>query len=64
VANLSPQFDANTNVFQSQALSFLSRCRGEKPAMPYATGDEGATLMKILDAVYASSKVGREMAIR
>jgi len=47
--------------FQQQARTFIAACRGECP--PAATGREGITLMKLLDAVYASSEKGKEVTI-
>ncbi|HUS47231.1 MAG TPA: Gfo/Idh/MocA family oxidoreductase [Phycisphaerae bacterium] len=62
VADIAPQFDAGANFFDTQARKFLAACRGECP--PAATGDEGVTVMKLIDAIYASSKKGREVPIR
>jgi predicted dehydrogenase len=63
IADIAPQYNANVNLFESQARSFAARCRGEEPAEPYATGEEGVTMMKVIDAVYASGKNGKEVRI-
>jgi predicted dehydrogenase len=60
-ADISPQFDANANLFECQARSFVAAIRGEQP--PAATGAEGVTLMKLIDAIYASSERGVEIRI-
>ncbi len=47
--------------FHAQARKFAAACRGEdKPA---ATAAEGVTVMKTIDAVYASSESNREIEI-
>lgn len=58
-ANITPQFNAAANVFESQAKAFVSAIRGEQP--PAATGAEGVTVMKLIDSIYASSRQGREI---
>lgn len=58
-ADLSPQFDANTNAFESQARAFVAAIRGEQP--PAASGPEGVTVMKLIDSIYASSERGCEI---
>ena len=62
VADLSPKFPENANRFQAQAKAFIAACRREAP--PAATIDEGHMVMKVIDAIYASSKANREVAIR
>ncbi len=59
--NIAPQFDTNVNIFEAQANSFVSACRGEAP--PAATAEQGVTLMRVLDAIYASSESNKEIAI-
>jgi len=61
-ADIQPQFNANSDGFQSQAKAFIAACRGE--AKPAATGEQGVVVMKLIDAVYASSKAGKEVPIR
>lgn len=61
VANIAPQIDNSGNMFHRQAALFIKACRGECP--PAATAEEGLTIMKLIDAVYASSASGREVAI-
>ena len=48
--------------FQKEARAFIAACRGEAP--PAATGEEGVTVLKLIDAIYASSKANKEVAIR
>lgn len=60
IVDLTPQTREDDR-FQSQARSFVAACRGECP--PAATGQEGVTVMKLIDAVYASSEQGKEVAI-
>ncbi|OGV58987.1 MAG: hypothetical protein A2X49_14925 [Lentisphaerae bacterium GWF2_52_8] len=61
IADVNPQYADNENRFHLQAQKFIAACRGECP--PAATGKEGLTNMKLIDAVYASSKAGREVKI-
>jgi predicted dehydrogenase len=62
IADISPKYNDKANNFETQARKFLAACRGETP--PAATAREGLTVMKLIDAVYASSEEGREVAIR
>ena len=61
-ADLLPKFDARGNPYEAQARSFAAACRGDAP--PAATAAEGVAVMKLIDAVYASSRSGQEVAIR
>jgi len=61
VANISPLIGNSANSFHCQADIFIKACRGECP--PAATAEEGLMVMKLIDAVYASSASGREVAI-
>ena len=61
VADICPKFNAKANIFHLQARSFVDACRGKCP--PAATGDQGVTVMKLIDAIYASSEANREVAI-
>lgn len=58
-ADISPLFDANANIFESQARAFVAAIRGEQP--PAASGPEGVTVMKLIDSIYASSERGCEI---
>lgn len=49
------------NSFQLQARAFAAACRGDAP--PFATASQGVTVMKMLDAVYASNEQNREVEI-
>jgi predicted dehydrogenase len=61
LVDLSPKFDGSANRFHRQAAAFLAACRGECP--PAATVEQGVTLMRVLDAVYASSAQGQEVDV-
>lgn len=61
IANVTPQINDKVNTFQAQAANFIRACRGECP--PSATAEEGITVMKVIDGVYASSESGREVVI-
>ncbi len=59
-ANITPQYP-EVNPFHVQAAKFAAACRGL--AQPAATAEEGVTVMKLLDAVYRSSRLGKEVDI-
>jgi len=61
VANISPLIDNSGNNFHRQADVFIKACLGK--CQPAATAEEGLTVMKLIDAVYASGKSGREVAV-
>jgi predicted dehydrogenase len=48
--------------YHVQAATFLAACRGE--ADPAATGEQGLVVMKLIDAIYASSEAHKEVAIK
>lgn len=58
-ADITPQFDANTNIFEQQTRAFVAAIRGDQP--PAASGPEGVTVMKLIDSIYASSERGCEI---
>ena len=62
VADISPKYPKGPQKFEAQAKAFVAACRRQKP--PAATGEQGVTVMKLLDAVYASSKANKEVAIK
>ena len=62
IADVTPLFPDRGNVFHNQIKSFLAACRGECP--PFATGEQGLTNMKLIDAVYKSGQTGKEVAIK
>ncbi len=62
IADVTPYRPDRGNPFHNQIKAFLAACRGERP--PAATGEEGLIVMKLIDAVYQSAEVGREVAIR
>ncbi|MDP2990141.1 MAG: Gfo/Idh/MocA family oxidoreductase, partial [Kiritimatiellota bacterium] len=61
LADINPQFNANSNSFHVQAAKFLAACRGECP--PAATAAEGLILMRLMDGVYKSAKSGQEVKL-
>ena len=61
LADIAPKYDAKINMFDVQAEKFVAACRGESP--PAATGEQGLCVMKLIDAIYASSDAGREVEI-
>lgn len=61
-ACIEPKFNENSNNFEQQALNFIQACRGR--VLPCATFEEGRTCMKLIDAIYASSKAGKEVPIK
>jgi predicted dehydrogenase len=62
LADIRPRFDDKDNRFQLQAAKFVQACLGKCP--PAATGEQGLTLMRLIDGVYASSRLGREVKLR
>ncbi len=58
-ADIIPQYADEGSPFQLQARKFSAACRGEVP--PAATAAEGVTVMKTIDAIYASSEQNREI---
>ncbi len=60
-ADILPQFNADANGFQGQAKAFADACLGKRP--PAATGEEGVTVMKLIDAIYRSSDQNEEVAL-
>jgi len=61
LADITPQFNADSNAFHVQAAKFLAACRGECP--PAATSAEGLTVMRLMDGVYKSAKSGQEVKL-
>ena len=59
--NIHPQFEAKSSPFQDQARIFVAACRGE--GAPAATGAEGVTVMRLIDAIYESSRANAEVKI-
>jgi len=62
IADITPQYQDVPNRFAVQTKKYLAACRGE--GEPAATGEQGVINMKLIDAVYASSKAGTEVKIR
>lgn len=61
LSDIEPKFDTKVNNYESQAASFVAACRGEHE--PLATAQQGLAVMKLIDAVYASSEAGAEVKI-
>lgn len=60
VANISPLL-GEADKYDVQAQSFVDACTGTHP--PIATADEGLTVMKLIDAIYRSSKANAEVTL-
>jgi predicted dehydrogenase len=61
MVDASPSYLPKIDSFQIKMDSFVECCLYDKPNR--ADGEEGLMIQKILDAVYASSEQGREVAI-
>ena len=61
LADIEPKLDENGSVYEAQAAWFVSACRGERP--PRTTARQGLTVMKLIDAAYASSQAGAEIPV-
>lgn len=61
VADITPQFNAESNPFHLQAAKFLAACRGKCP--PAATASEGLAVMRLIDGVYKSAQSGQEVKL-
>ncbi len=62
LVDVEPKFDESANHYEVQAQKFIAACRGERE--PAATGSQGVTVMKLIDAIYASSNAGAEVEIK
>lgn len=62
LADITPKFDTSANKFQLQARKFLAACRGK--GQPAATAQEGLTVMKLIDGVYQSGKLCKEIPLK
>ena len=62
VADITPMFKPREGLeaFTEQARCFVAACQGGVPA---ATGEEGLVVMRLIDAIYASSEAGEEVSI-
>ena len=61
LADIHPQLDMKVDRYALQAASFVSAVRRECP--PAATAEQGLTVMKLIDAIYASSEQGKEVPV-
>lgn len=61
IADIYPHYSGGGNRFEDQARIFTAACKGE--GKPAATGAEGVAIMKVLDAIYASSAADSEIAV-
>lgn len=62
LADIQPKFDDTDKRFEIQADRFLQTCLAKAPAT--ATGRQGLVVMKLIDAIYASSRQGKEIKLR
>ena len=58
---IRPKFK-KTNMFNTQARHFIDCIRNNKK--PLIRLEDGITLMKMIDAIYKSSKINRSVAIK
>ena len=58
-ANIQPLYDKSLNQFEEQARVLVANCHGEQNEA--ATGRQGVTVMRLIDAIYASSEANREI---
>ena len=58
VADITPQYPDN-NGMEAEARNFVNACLGREK--PLATGDQGVAVMKLIDAIYQSSKTGKDV---
>jgi predicted dehydrogenase len=58
--DVSPQY-AKVTQFDVQAAKFIGAIQGKNPVP--ATGEQGLTVMQVLDGIYKSAKDGKEVAI-
>jgi len=63
VADITPQYAERgiSELYVAQAETFLAACRGERA--PLVPGEQGVVVMKLIDAIYASSDAGKEVAV-
>jgi predicted dehydrogenase len=61
VTDITPKYDDKVSTWETQARKFLAACRGEMK--PVATAEQGLTVMKLIDAIYASGKAAKEVKI-
>lgn len=59
--DLTLQYDNSTNRFVGQAKTFVAACRGEGPNV--APFEQGLTVMRMMDTIYASAEAGKELPI-
>ena len=61
-ACIEPMYNQNVNTYEQQTIKFVKACLGK--GKPAATFEEGRTCMKLIDAIYASGKAGKEVPIK
>ena len=61
LADVTPQYDTEVDVFGEQARIFARVVRGE--VKPPATAEQGIAVMSLIDAVYRSSESGKEVEV-
>jgi len=60
IVDITPQY-ADRNPFESEAANFMASILGKEK--PLATGDQAVIVMRLLDAIYKSAKLGREIPV-
>ena len=61
IADLRPQF-SEPDHYEAQDAHFISCVRGQ--SQPLCTGEQGLVVQKIIDAIYRSSMMGKEVRVR
>lgn len=61
IADIQPKYRGNVNSYVVQDRKFIEAIRGERPVE--VPPEQGVVTMKLIDAIYASSEQGKEVAI-
>ena len=60
IVDVTPQY-GDRNPFESEAANFMGAILGKEK--PFATGEQAVIVMRLLDAIYKSAKLGREIPV-
>jgi predicted dehydrogenase len=61
IADVAVKYNSKCDKFAAEVTSFVKAVKGE--GEPAATGEEGVTNMRLIDAIYASAASGAEVAV-
>jgi predicted dehydrogenase len=61
LADIKLNFDAKADGFAKELTKFVAAVKGE--GEPPATGEQGVVAMKLIDAIYKSSKLNQEVVV-